>query len=128
MAKIQTANPNVVNQIMEGTKITGDIESNDNIRIAGILAGKLTTKGKLVVGKEGVIKGTIVCANCDIEGSIEGKITVENLLMLKSTAKIKGEVFTDKLAIESGAVFNATCDMSGDQKTYEGGKKEKTVK
>ncbi len=128
MAKTLTADPTVVNQIMAGTKITGDIESNDNIRIAGILNGNLTTKGKLVVGKDGIIKGNITCANCDIEGTIEGTIKVDNLLMLKATAKIEGEVITNKLAIEAGALFNATCEMSHGSKPNEGGKKEKAVK
>lgn len=128
MAKTLTTDPTAVNQIMAGTKITGDIESNENIRIAGTLNGNLTTTGKLVVGKDGVIKGSINCANCDIEGNIDGKITVENLLMLKATAKINGEVITGKLAIEAGAVFNATCKMNGGNKVHEGGKTEKTAK
>jgi cytoskeletal protein CcmA (bactofilin family) len=128
MAKTLSNDPTVVNQIMAGTKITGDIESNENIRIAGVLNGNLTTTGKLVVGKDGVIKGSISCANCDIEGSIEGKIMVDNLLMLKSTANINGEVITNQLAIEAGAVFNATCNMSGGKKANEGGKTEKAIK
>lgn len=128
MAKTLTTDPTVLNQIMSGTKITGDIESNENIRIEGTLNGNLTTSGKLAVGKDGVIKGQINCANCDIEGSIDGKITVENLLMLKATAKITGEVITNKLAIEAGAVFNATCNMNGGKNANEGGKTEKTVK
>lgn len=128
MAKTQSADPTVVNQIMAGTKITGDIESNENIRIAGTLIGNLTTTGKLVVGTDGVIKGNISCDNCDVEGNIEGKIIVENLLMLKASANIKGEVITGKLAIEAGAIFNATCNMSNGKKAHEGGKTEKSAK
>ena len=128
MAKIQSTDPTAVNQIKAGTKITGDIEANESIHFAGELNGNLNSKGKLVVGKDGVITGNIACANCDIEGTIEGKIVVENLLMLKSSAKINGEVITNKLAIEAGAIFNATCNMSGEAQNNEGRKAQKAAK
>ena len=127
MATTITTDPTAVNQIKAGTKITGDIESNESIHFAGVLNGNLTSNGRLVVGKDGVIKGTIKCVDCDIEGSIEGKIMVENLLSLKSTARIVGEVITNKLAIEAGAHFDATCKMSSGKNSNEG-KTEKTAK
>ena len=34
-------------------------------------------------------------------------------LSLKSTAQIEGEVQVNKLAVEPGATFNATCSMKG---------------
>jgi len=34
-------------------------------------------------------------------------------LTIRATAKILGDVFTDKLSIEPGATFNATCSMKG---------------
>ena len=81
MAKIYNENEtNGINIIGIGTKITGDINSNGDIRVDGSLTGKLITKGKVVIGETGKVKGEIRCKNSDVEGSIEGKITVEQFI------------------------------------------------
>jgi cytoskeletal protein CcmA (bactofilin family) len=115
MAKVQEADPNAINQFVEGTHITGNIECEKSIRIVGSLKGNLNTKGRAVVGKSGKVTGIIHCHNGEIEGTVDGKIIVSDLLSLKSTAVVNGEIVTSKLAIEPGAVLNATCDMSGKQ-------------
>jgi cytoskeletal protein CcmA (bactofilin family) len=45
-------------------------------------------------------------------------------LTLRATAKIEGDVFTDKLSIEPGATFNATCSMKGAVKSISGNAKK----
>lgn len=112
MAKTNDTNsPDKLNRIVEGTIIEGEIKSNSNIRIDGHVKGITTTKGRLVVGPNGIIDGEVVCQNADIEGTLNGKITVSALLSLKSTAKLNGDIVTNKLAIEPGALFSGTCSM-----------------
>jgi cytoskeletal protein CcmA (bactofilin family) len=105
--------PNGINIIGIGTIITGDINSNGDIRIDGSLTGKLVTKGKVVIGNTGRVKGEINCKNSDVEGSIEGRITVSQLLSLKATSHITGDIIANKLAIEPGCWFTGNCDMRG---------------
>ena len=104
-------NNSVVNIIGQGTSILGDINSNGDIRIDGTLKGSIKTEGKVVLGKEGVIEGDVVCQNADISGIIKAKITVSNLLSLKETAKLNGDIVTNKLSIEPGAEFTGSCSM-----------------
>ncbi|GAB5563413.1 MAG: polymer-forming cytoskeletal protein [Winogradskyella sp.] len=101
------------NIISQGTKIVGDIESNGPFRIDGTIEGNVKTSGKVVVGKTGLIKGTLVGENADFEGKFSGKLILSGTLSLKSTAHIEGEVHISKLAVEPGATFNATCSMKG---------------
>jgi cytoskeletal protein CcmA (bactofilin family) len=113
MAKINSEKEtNDINIIANGTKITGDINSNGDIRVDGSLTGKLITKGKLIIGETGKVKGEINCKNSDVEGSIEGKIIVAQLLALKAKARINGDIITNKLAIEPGCQFTGNCDMA----------------
>ena len=100
-----------VNMIGAGTVITGDIQSNGDIRVDGTLKGSVNTTGKVVLGKEGVIEGDVVCNDADISGVIKAKISVSQLLSLKSTTKLNGDIITNKLSIEPGASFTGSCSM-----------------
>ncbi|MBC8308350.1 MAG: polymer-forming cytoskeletal protein [Pelagibacterales bacterium] len=100
-----------INTIGAGTIVTGDIQSKGDIRLDGILKGSVNTSGKVVLGKEGIIEGDVVCNSADISGTLKAKITVSQLLSLKATAKLNGEIITNKLSIEPGAAFTGSCSM-----------------
>lgn len=101
----------VINRIVEGTEIKGEIKCSNNVRIDGVLNGNLNTSGKLVLGPSGKITGDIICENAEVEGNIEGRISVKQLLILKASAKVEGDIYTDKISIEPGAVFTGNCNM-----------------
>jgi len=101
------------NVIGKATEITGDISSDGDFRIDGKVDGNVKTSGRLIIGTDGIITGTIDCANADVEGRISGKLTCSGTLTLKATAVIDGEVYLEKLAVEPGATFNASCSMKG---------------
>ncbi|GIK69892.1 MAG: hypothetical protein BroJett020_11870 [Bacteroidota bacterium] len=100
-----------INILRNGTHIEGNIRTNGDIRIDGILKGSLTCEGKLVVGESGIIEGEILCKSADISGNLKAKISVKELLQLRSTANINGDIFTSKIAIEPGANFTGNCRM-----------------
>jgi cytoskeletal protein CcmA (bactofilin family) len=112
MAKNNETENNAINLIGIGTEITGDINSNGDIRIDGTLNGNLITKGKVVIGETGKVKGEISCKNSDVSGTVEGKLIVSQLLSLKVTARVNGDMQTNKLAIEPGSKFTGNCNMS----------------
>ena len=101
------------NTIAKGSTITGDIVSDGDFRIEGTIEGNVKTPGKVVLGRTGIIKGTLTSANADIEGKFSGKLILTDTLSLKATAYVEGEVEVAKLAVEPGATFNATCVMKG---------------
>lgn len=105
------------NRIASGTVITGEVSAKGCFRIEGTLKGQLNTPGKVVISDGGFIDGTLECGSADIEGKFTGKLVVTDVLSLRKTAQIEGEVVAGKLAIEPGAVFNATCEMGKQVKT-----------
>jgi len=108
---VKTSNRSVIGK---GTLITGDLVSDGDIRIDGTLDGTLKSSGKVIIGKEGKIKGTVTCDFADIEGEFTGKIIVNQLLTLKASSNISGETIIGTLAVEPGATFvNTTCTMKG---------------
>ena len=111
------------NIIAQNTKIVGDVVSEGAYRIDGTIEGNLKTPGKVVVGKNGWINGTLEGTNADFEGKFSGKLILSGTLTLKSSAIIEGEVVVGKLAVEPGATFNATCSMKGAVKELKGERK-----
>ena len=112
MAKVNETESTTINLISNGTEITGDIRSQGDIRIDGMLIGNLNTKGKVVIGNTGKVKGEVICKNSEVSGEIEGKINVSQLLTLKISSAINGDIITNKLSIEPGARFTGNCNMS----------------
>ena len=106
-------NTNQQNMISQGTKIVGNISSNSDFRVEGNIEGELKTSGKVVVGKSGIINGSLIGENADFEGSFSGKLKLGGMLTLRSSAYIEGEVEISKLSVEPGATFNAICSMKG---------------
>jgi len=102
-----------INSLGQGTKLVGDLNAQNDMRIDGTLEGNLSCAGKLILGPKGLISGQIDCQNAVIEGSIDGVIRVKELLQVKESANITGEITTAKLMVQPGAIFNVKCSMGG---------------
>ncbi|MCH2197273.1 MAG: polymer-forming cytoskeletal protein [Flavobacteriales bacterium] len=100
-----------INRIVEGTRFKGEVSCESNIRIDGSFEGDLETKGRLVIGPQGSVNGTVRCQNCEVEGKLTGKLGVEELLSLKASAQMEGEIHYGQLSIEPGAKLAGTLHM-----------------
>lgn len=101
-----------MNMIGTGTKITGDVHTEGDIRIDGTVNGTVHSKSKLAVGESGLVEGNIHCANGSIEGRVKGNLFVSELIFLRKTAVIDGDIVTKKLVVEEGARLNGNCNMT----------------
>jgi len=95
-----------------GARISGNVYSEEDIRIEGCLEGDLVCKGKVILAPQSILKGNVKCVNAEISGLIEGDIEANEQLSLRGTAQIKGSIKTSNLIIEPGAHFNGACEMS----------------
>lgn len=105
------------NALTNGSKIVGKIIADSDFRIDGEVEGEIICSGKVVIGPNGVLKGTISCTNAEIVGRVIGDVVVSESLTLKSSANIEGDVKTKILVVEPNAVFNGTCSMRDNAKT-----------
>lgn len=94
-----------------GTTITGDMESNGDIRIDGVLKGNVKGKAKIIIGADGVVEGTIEGLQADIMGHVTGTIKVQELLFLHGKTQVNGDIYAGRLQVEPTAVFNGSCHM-----------------
>ncbi len=107
---------NTLSKISANTIVKGDIISEGDFRIDGVLEGNIVSKSKIIVGIKGNLKGDVSCESLETEGIIEGKVKIKDILSLKSTSRIEGEVQTNRIIVDNGAMLNATCTMSYQKK------------
>jgi cytoskeletal protein CcmA (bactofilin family) len=100
-----------INTLTKGTVVEGTLRCDNDIRVDGIIKGKLNCQAKVIIGPSGVIEGEVRCQNAVIEGKLHGTLVVSDLLNVRETADIDGDITTNKLTVQSGAKFNVACKM-----------------
>ena len=116
MAKPTYNEVNALSSIAHDTTITGDIQSDGDFRLDGVLNGNLFCKGRVVLGPESKIIGEIHSNSAEIGGNVLGEITINDLLSLKSTAVITGDLIMGRFSVEPGARFTGVCKMNREEK------------
>ena len=107
----ETSGSNAASLISAGTTLTGDINSNADLRIDGTLVGNINSTAKVIIGANGVVQGDINGQQADILGKVTGAVKVKELLQLKGSSMIKGNIHAGKLQVEPSATFNGQCHM-----------------
>ena len=102
---------NEISRIAEGVSLKGDLSSRNDVRLDGCIEGVVYSQGRVVVGENAVIKGSVLCSNIDLWGQVEGDLYASEVLVLKSSAKVNGGIHTNKIQVEMGARIDGTCEM-----------------
>jgi cytoskeletal protein CcmA (bactofilin family) len=97
--------------IAQGCSFEGTINVKGTLRIEGEFKGDITQPESLVVGKTGVVRGTVKVKNAIIGGHFYGNIEAENKIELQSGSELMGDIKTKRLVIDEGVVFEGNCSM-----------------
>ena len=97
--------------ISAGTSLKGDINSNSDLRIDGMIVGNISCSAKIVIGANGVVEGDISGNQADIVGKVSGNIRTKELLQLRGESVVTGNLYAGKLQVEPSATFNGQCHM-----------------
>lgn len=89
-----------------GVKIIGDITSNGEIQLDGVVEGDIKA-AKLIIGEQGSVKGVIIAESIIVMGTVSGQLRAHSIRLEKS-AKVKGELFHETISIETGAHIEGT--------------------
>jgi cytoskeletal protein CcmA (bactofilin family) len=93
--------------ISQGIRIKGEVTGSEDLFVDGVVEGKLSlaTNCCLTIGPNGSVKADLNAREIIVRGKVEGKITARDKVELWSTGQVTGEVYTDRLAIEDGALL-----------------------
>jgi cytoskeletal protein CcmA (bactofilin family) len=93
-----------VSVISKALKITGQLESTEDIRIDGEVNGDVRAVS-VTVGNNAKVKGNVYGDTVELAGTVEGKIEAKKVV-LNGTARMTGDVVHQDIRIESGAFID----------------------
>lgn len=126
MAPSKTSNSQLHNSLVQGSRLEGNVNSENDFRIDGSFVGNLKCAARVIIGPSGDFKGEIDCQNAIIEGRFNGSLRIKEVLEVREGAVIEGDVNTSKLMVQSGSVFDVKCNM-GDRPTEVFQSEEETI-
>jgi cytoskeletal protein CcmA (bactofilin family) len=93
--------------ISKALKITGQLESTEDIEILGEVDGDVRAVS-VKVGPNAKVKGTVYGDEVELSGTVEGKIEAKKVVLTR-TAHMSGDVIHQDIRIESGAFIDGHC-------------------
>jgi cytoskeletal protein CcmA (bactofilin family) len=97
--------------IGKGTVIEGTLEVEGEIRIDGVVKGKILSAESLTVGSDGKVEADLSTRVAVIGGSVSGNISASEKIELQAKSVVEGEITTKNLMVEEGAIFHGKCNM-----------------
>lgn len=98
-------------------KLKGNLRSDGDILIEGVVTGDLKTKGAVVVGDTASVVANIKAQNVAISGAVQGNIEAADRLEITSSGKVIGDIAANVLSIAPGASFSGKCIMPDHART-----------
>jgi cytoskeletal protein CcmA (bactofilin family) len=92
----------------------GEINFQDAIRIEGLIQGKVTGEGRVIIAQRGKVMGDIMAAQIIVEGTVQGNITAADRLEITGTAQVAGDLRALRLTIAEGAKIVGRLDVDSD--------------
>jgi len=90
--------------ISKALKITGELESTEDIQIDGQIEGDVRGVG-VKIGQNAKVKGTVYADEVELAGTVEGKIESKKVI-LTGTARMTGDVWHQEIKVEAGAYIS----------------------
>jgi cytoskeletal protein CcmA (bactofilin family) len=103
--------------IGDGTKVSGEVTVDGDLRVNGEVDGQITTSHTLIVGKTGLVKADIEAGSAEIAGRVVGRVSAQERVVLLGGSRLEGDVQASSFKIEDGAFFQGNCVMGGGRRS-----------
>ena len=110
--KVETNNPSTyITQIKKGSVITGNMRSEQSIRVDGFVTGDLISREKIIIGTHSQIGGNLSGSDITVEGYVNGDVLSNGHLHITKAAKIFGKIYAKTISVENGAEMNGKVNV-----------------
>jgi cytoskeletal protein CcmA (bactofilin family) len=95
-------------------RFKGEMVYDGAMRIEGKFEGKLSSKGRLSIGREADISADIDVGRINVEGAFKGNIHAHERVEVSASARVFGDLRAPKLVVAEGATLVGTFNISPD--------------
>ncbi|MGB0747703.1 MAG: bactofilin family protein [Magnetospiraceae bacterium] len=99
--------PAIPSVISPSARITGDIVSDGELQVDGVIDGDVRAE-KLLVGDQAHITGQITADSVEVHGQVTGQIKARSV-NLATSGKMVGDIHHETLSIDEGAFLEGHC-------------------
>ena len=107
-----------------GAFVTGDLKLEGFTRVDGDIYGNLETTGKLIIGENARIRGSLTAKSVIVIGIVEGDILAPEGIHLFSSAVVLGDVISRKVKADENVVIEGYCISIENPQEFEEAKKQ----
>ena len=102
-----TAKAGAPSIISAGLTVTGNLVSDGDIQIDGVVEGDVTA-ARLTLGDSARVRGQVSADQVLIRGEVTGAVRARQVELAK-TAVVRGDIWHELLSIETGAFVEGMC-------------------
>jgi cytoskeletal protein CcmA (bactofilin family) len=104
----------IENVLGKSCVIRGDVTADGAFRIDGTIEGSVESRGAVIIGDSGVVRGHVRGSDIVVAGTVQGDIACPGHLEILAKGRVEGDIDARSMRIETGGVFCGTSRM-GDQ-------------
>lgn len=102
----------IVGIIVPGILVKGEIQGKGDIKIEGVVEGKINLEGLVTVGPKGEVRGEIAGVNVVVAGKVEGNIKAKEKAEILPTGQVQGDILAARIIVAEGAQINGAVKIS----------------
>jgi len=97
-----------------GLVIRGDVLGQGSVSVQGRVEGNIEVDDTVIVADGASVEGDLSGRRLIVQGSVHGDLQATEGVVLAAGSVVRGVLHTNELAVEEGADFSGTVDMSVD--------------
>jgi cytoskeletal protein CcmA (bactofilin family) len=91
--------------ISKRTVVNGNISTNENGRIDGIVNGDIESRAHLTIQKNGIINGDVYARDLLVKGKIKGNVQCSGKVYVAKQAEVHGNIYASEVIIDKEGLF-----------------------
>jgi cytoskeletal protein CcmA (bactofilin family) len=117
----------IENILGQSCVVRGDLTAEGAFRIDGTIEGSVESRGAVVVGESGVVRGGVRGTDVVIAGQVVGDVVATGHLEILAKGKVEGDIEAKSMRIETGGVFCGTSRMGQQRSTGHSGSSDEAA-